>query len=84
MPPASQSLAPATKQNPKVLRLGLIKEGKVSERITKIGEVVGVGESQRNLFVVTDTKLGQRVEMFIPQRAGYLLQVPDWVGRAHH
>ncbi len=80
MPPATQSIAPvAAKPNAKVLRLGLIKEGKVSERITKLGEVVGVGESQRNLFQISDAKLGQRLEMFIPQREGYLLQVPDWV-----
>ena len=79
MAPAAQPVASSAKPNPKVLRLGLIKEGKVSERITKIGEVVGVGENLRNLFVVTGTKLGQRVEMFIPQREGYLLQVPEWV-----
>ncbi len=71
--------ASAAKTNPKVLRLGLIKEGKVSERITKIGEIVSVGENPRNLFVVTEPRLGQRVEMFIPQRDGYLLQVPEWV-----
>lgn len=79
MAPAAQPVASSAKPSPKVLRLGLIKEGKVSERITKIGEVVGVGENLRNLFVVTGTKLGQRVEMFIPQREGYLLQVPEWV-----
>ncbi len=70
---------PTSKPNPKVLRLGLIKDGKVSERITKIGEVVSVGENPRNLFVVTEPRLGQRLEMFIPQREGYLMQVPEWV-----
>lgn len=78
MSSAAQPL-PTAKPNPKVLRLGLIKDGKVSERITKIGEIVSVGENPRNLFVVTEPRLGQRVEMFIPQREGYLMQVPEWV-----
>ena len=69
----------ASKPLPKVLRLGLIKDGKVTERITKIGEVVSVGEDSRNLFVVTEPNLGQRVDIFIPQRDGYLMQVPEWV-----
>ncbi len=68
-----------SKPLPKVLRLGLIHDGKVTERITKIGEVVSVGEDSRNLFVVSEPKLGQRVDMFIPQREGYLMQAPEWV-----
>ncbi len=79
MSTAAQPVAPSQKSLPKVLRLGLLKDGKVSERITKIGEVVTVGESPRNLFVLAEPRLGQKLDMFIPQRDGYLLQVPEWV-----
>lgn len=70
---------PASKSLPKVLRLGLIHEGKVTERITKIGEVVNVGEDSRNLFQIAEPRLGQKLDMFIPQREGYLMQVPEWI-----
>jgi hypothetical protein len=72
---------PATRQLPKVLRIGIAQEGKiVQEKLMKTAETVSVGDNQRNSFVVTGTKLPPRFDLFVPQRDGtYLLVVPEWI-----
>ena len=70
-----------TRSIPKVLRIGVVQEGKIAtERLIRIGETVTVGESPKNTFVITGTKLGQRLELFVAKADGtYLLSAPDWI-----
>lgn len=65
---------------PKVLRIGIVQDGKIAqERLIRHGEVVTVGESPRNTFVVTGTKLGARHDLFVFVGGSYSLSVPEWV-----
>lgn len=79
----SASAAPQSSSRvlPKVLRIGVVQDGKiVQERLIRSGETVTVGDSPRNTFVVTGTKLPQRHDLFQSRTDGtYTLSVPDWV-----
>ncbi len=71
---------PVRKILPKVLRIGIVQDGKIAqERLIRHGEVVTVGESPRNTFVVTGTKLGARHDLFVFVGGSYSLNVPEWV-----
>lgn len=71
---------PAARPVPKVLRIGIVQGGKiVQERVFRIGETVTIGESPKNTFVLTGTKLPQRHEIFVVKGDSYLLSVPDWI-----
>jgi hypothetical protein len=70
-------------KTPKVLRIGLIRDGQqgiAQEKLFKIGEAVSVGESPKCSFTVPGTKLGVKHELFIARPDGnYILNAPDWV-----
>lgn len=78
---ASAPSMPPTKVLPKVLRIGVVQDGKIiQERLIRLGETVTVGESPRNTFVLTGTKLPQRHDLFISKQDGtYILSVLDWI-----
>lgn len=77
---ASPSMPPQ-KVLPKVLRIGVVQDGKiVQERLIRTGETVTVGDSPRNTFVITGTKLPPKHDLFVAKMDGtYFLTVPDWV-----
>lgn len=79
--PAASPSMPPQKILPKVLRIGVVQDGKiVQERLIRTGETVTVGDSPRNTFVITGTKLPQRHDLFVAKHDGtYYLTVPDWV-----
>jgi len=66
----------ARAQGLKVLRIGLIRDGKiVQEKLIGAGESVTVGESTANTFVFPETSLSsQRFTLFEARRDGYTLQ----------
>ena len=66
----------ARAQGLKVLRIGLIRDGKiVQEKLIGAGESVTVGESTANTFVFPETSLpAQRFTLFEARRDGYTLQ----------
>jgi hypothetical protein len=80
---AQAAQTPASQKTPKVLRIGLIREGQqgiAQEKLFRIGEAVTVGESPKCAFTIPGTKLGQRHELFIARPDGnYILNAPDWV-----
>lgn len=69
----------AQKIQPKVLRIGVVRDGKiVQERLIRHGESVSVGESPRNTVVVAG-RVGARHELLRFSGGSYVLNVPDWV-----
>ncbi|MFZ5475781.1 MAG: AgmX/PglI C-terminal domain-containing protein [Myxococcota bacterium] len=80
---AQAAQQPSPQKTPKVLRIGLIREGQqgiAQEKLFRIGEAVSVGENAKCSFVVPGTKLGQRHELFVARPDGnYMLNAPDWV-----
>lgn len=76
---AAQAASAAAKL-PKVLRIGVVVDGKIAqERLIRIGETVTVGESNRNTFLMSGTQIGERHEIFIARQDAYILSVPEWV-----
>lgn len=76
--PAQQQ--PAAKPLPKVLRIGVVREGKVAaERLMRIGEPVHVGDGPKATFPVVEPRLQKVHELFVPLRDTYVLSVPEWV-----
>jgi hypothetical protein len=70
----------ANRPAPKVLRIGLVQGGKiVQEKLIRLGETVTVGDSPKNTFVLTGTKLPTRHEMFVARGESYTLAVPEWI-----
>ncbi len=70
---AQAAQTPASQKTPKVLRIGLIREGQqgiAQEKLFRIGEAVTVGESPKCAFTIPGTKLGQRHELFIARPDG--------------
>ncbi len=74
---AQQSQAPS-KNLPKVLRIGVVQEGKiVQERLIRAGDPVTFGEGSRNTFVYAGTALGAAHTLFVPNGNSYNLAVPE-------
>ncbi len=78
--PAPQPAASTGPAAPKVLRIGVVVEGKiVQERLIRAGEAVSVGEGARNTFVLAGTRLGEGQTVFALKGGQYVLTVPEWV-----
>ena len=76
--------AVATKpQGPKVLRIGLIQDGKIiEERIIRRRETVSVGTSEKNHFIVQAKGLPARFDLFQLVGSDYILNfTADMKGR---
>ncbi|GDX78624.1 hypothetical protein LBMAG42_04350 [Deltaproteobacteria bacterium] len=70
----------AQKQLPKVLRIGVVQEGKIAqERLIRAGEAVTVGDGQRATFAFQNLGLGPAHQLFVPSAGGYALVVPESV-----
>lgn len=67
------------KSLPKVLRIGIIQEGKVAERLIRSGDTVSVGDSPRATFTFAGHGLGQAHNLFVPGGGSYVLVVPESV-----
>ncbi len=79
MSAAAQS-TPSTKALPKVLRIGVVQDGKiVQERLIRAGDPVTVGQGPRNTFVYAGTILGSAHTLFVPSGGSYALAVPEAV-----
>lgn len=64
----------------KVLRIGVVQEGKVArERLMRIQELVTIGDGPRATFTVLGTQIGPHHELFLPKGDHYVLAVPEWV-----
>lgn len=72
-------MAAQARQAAKVLRIGIIQDGKiVQERLIKSGESVTVGESAKNTFVFPKTHLpSAEFAIFKASGKGYVLQFTD-------
>jgi hypothetical protein len=71
----------ATADASKVLRIGIVKDGKVvHERLIKPGQNVTVGESPRNTFVVPNAGLPKRFTLFQCKGGKYQLNVTSSMG----
>ena len=78
--PASSPAAPSGPATAKVLRIGVVVEGKiVQERLIRAGEAVSVGEGPRNTFVLAGSRLGEGQTVFSVKGRQYTLTVPEWV-----
>ncbi len=78
--PASPAPAPSGPATAKVLRIGVVVEGKiVQERLIRAGEAVTVGEGPRNTFVLAGTRLGEGQTVFAVKGRQYVMTVPEWV-----
>lgn len=68
-----------SERGPKVLRIGVIQNGKfVEERILRKRDTVTVGSSEKNTFVVVSDKIPPRFEMFENRNGkGYSLQFTE-------
>jgi outer membrane biosynthesis protein TonB len=68
---------------PKVLRIGILQSGKfVEERIIRKRDIVTIGQSEKNTFVVVSTMIPSRFEMFENRGGSYTLQfTEDMSGR---
>lgn len=70
----------APKSLPKVLRIGVVQEGKIAqERLIKSGEAVTVGDGAKVTFSFQGLGLGASHALFVPSAGNYLLVVPDRV-----
>ena len=68
--------APAT--GPKVLRIGILQNGKfVEERIIRKRDIVTIGQSEKNTFVVVSNMIPSRFEMFENRGGSYALQFTE-------
>lgn len=67
---------------PKVLRIGIIQSGKIiEERIIRNRDVVTVGQSEKNTFVLASAELPARFEMFETKGGGqYTLNFTESMG----
>jgi hypothetical protein len=68
--------AQQTKVLPKVLRIGVVQEGKiVQERLMKVGEPVFVGSGPKNTFEISGEGVPARLELFTAKGNAYSLVV---------
>ncbi len=64
----------ATKPVSKVLRIGIVQEGKIiQERLMKIGELVTVGTGSKNTFEIGGEGAPERLELFVPKAGAYVM-----------
>lgn len=79
MSAAAQSQA-AQKSLPKVLRIGVVQEGKIiQERLIKSGETVTVGDSPKAMFSYPGLGIGGSHALFVASGSSYALVVPEKV-----
>jgi len=65
---------------PKVLRIGLIQGGKITEeRIIRNRETVTVGQSEKNTFIIPHPKLPAKYSLFEMKGGKYYLNVRDFM-----
>lgn len=77
MSAAAQSQA-AQKSLPKVLRIGVVQEGKIiQERLIKSGEAVTVGDSPKSTFSYAGLGVGPSHGLFVASGGNYSLVVPE-------
>lgn len=77
MSAAAQSQA-AQKSLPKVLRIGVVQEGKIiQERLIKAGETVTVGDSPKATFSYPGLGVGASHALFVASGSNYALVVPE-------
>lgn len=77
MSAAAQTQA-AQKSLPKVLRIGVVQEGKIiQERLVKSSETVTVGDSPKAMFSYPGLGLGPSHALFVWQAGSYALVVPE-------
>ncbi len=70
----------APKSVPKVLRIGVVQEGKIAqERLIKAGEAVTVGDGAKVTFSFQGLGLGQSHALFVASGGNYALVVPERV-----
>jgi hypothetical protein len=63
---------------PRVMRLGLVRGGRVlEERVLKHREVVTVGSNENNTFVVTANRIPHEFRLFDVEHGRYVLQFTD-------
>lgn len=68
----------ANQQQDKVLRIGVVKDGKVvHEKLIKPGQSVTIGESAKNTFVVSGATFGKRHTLFVAKGDTYGLQFTE-------
>lgn len=68
------------KQTRKILRIGIIQNGKIiEERLLRKREAVTVGESHKNTFVVPATGLPSRFPLFELKGNKYFLTIAEWM-----
>ena len=78
---AMQAVQTKPDAGPKVLRVGLIQEGKIiEERIIKKRETVTVGSSERNHFVIHGESVPARFELFQLVGNDYILNFTKEMG----
>ncbi len=84
--PVSNRQGVSPSSDPKVLRIGIIQSGKfIEERIIRKRDIVTIGQSEKNSFVVVSNKIPSRFEMFENRSGHYNLQfTKDMQGRITH
>lgn len=65
---------------PKVLRIGVVQDGKIiKESLIKSGESVSVGSSNKCTFTLQEQRVGAKMDLFVWRGSEYVLSVPEWV-----
>jgi TonB family protein len=78
---AMQAVQQKPESGPKVLRIGIIQEGKIiEERIVRKRETVTVGTSERNHFVILGEGVPSRFELFQLVGSDYILNFTPQMG----
>jgi len=72
---AAAQAQPVQKALPKVLRIGIVQDGKVTERLIRSGDAVSVGDSTKATFAFSGHGLGQIHTLFAPAGGSYQLVV---------
>ena len=68
----------APQQQAKVLRIGIIQGGKITEeRLISRGETVTIGADANNTFVLSDSQLPKSFPLFVANNKGYALSFND-------
>jgi hypothetical protein len=71
---------PSAKSLPKVLRIGVVQDGKIAqERLIKSAESVTIGSGPKATFDIPAAKLGPMHALFVAGGGTYQLVVPDHV-----
>lgn len=71
---------PTAKTLPKVLRIGVVQDGKIAqERLIRAGEAVTVGSGPKSSFQIPTANLGVMHALFVVGGGSYQLVVPEHV-----